>query len=52
MEATISADQEEMKAEVKAGQEKMEAAIHAIWSMQTEFVETTSKQVEDLYAEI
>jgi hypothetical protein len=52
MEATVSADQEEMKAKVKAGQEKMEAAISAIWSMQTEFIDTINKQVEDLDAEI
>jgi cytochrome c556 len=52
MEAAVSAGQEEMSATMRDGQENMEAAISAIWSMQTEFVEKISKRVGDLNDEM
>jgi hypothetical protein len=44
--------QEETRAAISAGQEKMEVMICEIQSDETEFEETTSKQVEGLCKEL
>jgi hypothetical protein len=40
------------EATIRAGQEMMEPVLSAIWSVQTEFEETISKQVKGVLASV